>query len=106
VPPLLARAVGSHILAILRGERVAGIPPRITRAVLEDERAWDALPILTPRFRPLFGTGTRWPKGWGQEPQSYKEMLDDNYSLRAEFVPEHARAERRKLAPVGVEDEE
>lgn len=106
VPPLLARAVGSHILSLLRGERVAGIPPRITRATLNDERAWDALPILTPRFKPLFGTGTRWPKGWGPEPESYKEMLDSNYSLRPEFVPEHARAERRKLAPVGADEEE
>lgn len=98
VPPLLGRAVGSHLLSLLRGERVAGIPPRITPAVLNDERAWDALPVLTPRFKALFGSGTRWPKGWGPEPQSFKDMLDSNYSLRPEFVPEHARGERRKLA--------
>jgi DNA (cytosine-5)-methyltransferase 1 len=106
VPPLLARAVGAHVLAILRGGRVAGVAPRITRELFNDQRAWDALPILTPRFKPLFGTGTRWPKGWGPEPTSYAEKLDSNYSLRPEFVPEYVRLERRKPAGVAESLEE
>jgi DNA-cytosine methyltransferase len=98
VPPLLARAVAAHLLAIMRGERAPGIAPRITASLFNDQRAWDALPILTPRFKPLFGTGTRWPKGWGPEPSSYEQMLDRNYSLRPEFVPANAHGERRKLS--------
>ena len=96
VPPLLARAVASHLRSLLEGERTAGIRPRIDNQLLDDKRAWDALPVLTPRFKALFGTGTRWPKGWGPEPSDYSRMLDDNYSLRSEFVPEGALAARRK----------
>jgi DNA-cytosine methyltransferase len=96
VPPLLGRAVGAHLLAILQGERVAGIPPRISARLLSDARAWDALPILTPRFKALFGSGTRWPKGWGPEPETLRDMLDSNYSLREEFIPEEARRLSRR----------
>lgn len=101
VPPLLGRAVGGHLLALLRGERVAGVAPRITRQLLDDPRAWDALPVLTPRFKALFGTGTRWPKGWGAEPKDLRDMLDDNYSLRSEHIPEAAHGIRRR-SPVEV----
>jgi DNA-cytosine methyltransferase len=96
VPPLLARAVGAHLLSLMRGERVAGFAPRITDETFVDRRAWDTLPVLTPRFKKLFGTGTRWPVGWGPEPNDYSDMLDNNYTLRTEFWPSHLRMRRRK----------
>jgi DNA-cytosine methyltransferase len=96
VPPLLAKSVGEHLLRIMRGEKPASLSPRITRDVLDDKRAWDALPILTPRFMGTFGRGTRWPKGWGPEPKDHKSKLDDNYSLRPEFWPENIRHNYKK----------
>lgn len=96
VPPLLATAVGKHILGMLRGERVAALRARITREVLDDKRAWDALPVLTPRFRELLGTGTRWPIGWGQEPKDFSSKLDNNYTLRQEFWPAEAHDALRR----------
>ncbi len=105
VPVLLARAVASHLHALLRGENPRGLAPRITPEVFNDPRAWDALPVLTPRFRALFGAGTRWPRGWGAEPSDYSTVLDRNYSLRDEFLPEAARGMRRRLAAVGAEED-
>jgi DNA-cytosine methyltransferase len=96
VPPLLSKAVASHILALLNGERISGFAPRITPDTLNDKRSWDALPVLTPRFKKLFGTGTRWPIGWGPQPDEYSELLDSNYSLRPEFWPEGLRKRHRK----------
>ena len=96
VPPLLARAVAHHLLALLEGQHPTSVQPRITTQVLEDRRAWDKLPVLTPRFKSLFGTATRWPKGWGPEPEDYSEKLDDNYSLRSEFWPTDIRKGWRK----------
>ena len=96
VPPLLARAVAAHILSLLKKERVPGFAPRITEDTLNDKRAWDDLPVLTPRFKKLFGRGTRWPIGWGPEPEDYAELLDDNYSLRSELWPAHLKKRRRK----------
>jgi DNA (cytosine-5)-methyltransferase 1 len=90
VPPLLAQAVASHLLAIMKGHRCSSLEPRITEELLLDERSWDALPVLTPRFKALFGTGTRWPLGWGPEPTNWSEKLDGNYRLRSEFHPSHA----------------
>ncbi len=92
VPPLLAKAVGAHLLALLKGERPASRPPRIDLNVLNDERAWSALPVLTPRFKVLFGAGTRWPKGWGEEPPNRADVLDGNYKLRPEYIPAVAKS--------------
>jgi DNA (cytosine-5)-methyltransferase 1 len=92
VPPLLGRAVAEHLRKLLQGERTAATSPRITRETLESERSWDALPILTPRFKDNFGTGTRWPIGWGTEPKSLSSRLDNNYSLRPEFYPPELRS--------------
>jgi DNA-cytosine methyltransferase len=97
VPPLLSRAVGTHIKALIETERVGGLKPRITEAVLADGTAWDALPILTPRFKETFGSGTRWPIGWGAEPKDRASMLDSNYSLRPEFWPEHLARTRKRV---------
>ena len=89
VPPLLAQAVARHVLALLKGESPSAIRPRINEKVLSDLKAWEALPVLTPRFKTLFGTGTRWPAGWGPEPRDYTIKIDDNYSLKQEFWPKH-----------------
>lgn len=86
VPPLLSRAVAGHLKALLLGTRVAGVPPRITPELVHDPRGWDAFPILTPRFMPLFGTGTRWPKGWGPEPERYADALE-GYYLKDTHLP-------------------
>jgi len=96
VPPLLAQAVAGHLRSQLNGTDLPGQAPRINPAVLADKRAWDALPVLTPRFKQLFGTGTKWPIGWGTEPQNYASALDDNYSLREEFWPTSLSASRKK----------
>jgi hypothetical protein len=78
--------VAAHLRALLTGQRVAGVAPRITPELLQDPRGWDAFPVLTPRFKPLFGQGTRWPVGWGPKPEKYGDMLDAYY-LRDEFIP-------------------
>ncbi|HEX8617063.1 MAG TPA: DNA (cytosine-5-)-methyltransferase [Thermoanaerobaculia bacterium] len=98
VPPLLAAAIGRHLLALLRGDNIVGQEPRITRDLLADPTGWDALPVLTPRFKRLFGQATRWPKGWGAEPTTMSDMLTENYMLRPEYWPAHLRDTRRKSA--------
>jgi DNA-cytosine methyltransferase len=95
VPPFLARAVGEHLLKILQGGNPPGFHPRITPEILAHPQAWDALPVLTPRFKEVFGAGTRWPVGWGAEPKDYSDKLDKNYSLRPEFWPKHVAASAR-----------
>jgi DNA (cytosine-5)-methyltransferase 1 len=90
VPPILARAFGRHILKTLdRGTFPEGVLPR-----LPDEfvctAAWDKVPVLAPRYKDLFGTGTRWPRGWGPEPADKRAVLTDNYRLKT--VPMRAAA--------------
>lgn len=97
VPPLLAKAIGEHLIAILQGKSPIGVRPRISEEVLSEKRAWDGLPVLTPRFKESFGKGTRWPRGWGEEPADYALLLDDNYTLRTEFWPSNLVDTRRKL---------
>jgi DNA (cytosine-5)-methyltransferase 1 len=82
VPPLLSLAIGKHLRDFLMGEVPSGKPARITWESLSDAKAWDALPVLTPRFKALFGRGTRWPRGWGAEPKSLSQALDSNYRLK------------------------
>ena len=96
VPPLLAKAVGTHLRRLLAGEAVDGVRPRIATDLLEHEGAWDSLPVLTPRFKQLFGTGTRWPKGWGQEPANWREKIDENYTLLPQHRPAGISVRRRR----------
>lgn len=98
VPPLLAQAVSSHFLKVLRGERVRGRVPRITPQVMADLRGGDALPVLTPRFKKTFGKATRWPAGWGAEPDDWSSKLGSNYQLREEFWPSHVTVRPRRNA--------
>ena len=104
VPTLLGQAVGKHILRMASGERVPSVRPRITDACLSDRNFWGSLPVLTPRFSSLFGSGTRWPRGWGPEPKDYASMLDDNYSLRPEFWPADLEYVRRRPASRGLDE--
>lgn len=92
VPPLLGMAVGRHLRALLAGERPEGRTPRITWERLTDAQAWDALPVLTPRFKALFGSGTRWPKGWGDEPNNRSAVLDGNYKIKPKLRPRKVMA--------------
>lgn len=100
VPPLLARALGVHIRRILLGSNPDGLEPRITHELLSDQRAWDALPVLTPRFMPLFGRGTKLPVGWGVAPQDRADKLDTSWKLKPEYRPLEARM--AAVEPVGV----
>jgi DNA (cytosine-5)-methyltransferase 1 len=97
VPPLLAAAVARHLIAQLNGERTTGISPRITPDLLSDPRSGDALPVLTPRFKQLFGQATKWPVGWGAEPASLSDRLTSNYMLRPAFWPKNVAHTRRTV---------
>jgi len=62
VPPMLGAAMARHLRELLAGGTPSGIRPRVTSTLLNDPRGGDALPVLTPRFKELFGQATRWPK--------------------------------------------
>jgi DNA-cytosine methyltransferase len=96
VPPLLGAAVARHVRSLAIGDEPPAREARITSAVLNNPKGWDALPVLTPRFRALFGSGTRWPRGWGDEPADFRDKLDDNYRPRPEFWPVGLRAKARR----------
>lgn len=83
VPPRLARAFADHIAAWLDRGRFPdnSILPRLTDEFILNS-SWKDVPVLTPRYSSLFGTGTRWPIGWGAEPKDRKGALDNNYRLK------------------------
>lgn len=82
VPPLLAEAFARHIAGFLSaGQFQGGVAPRLTDDFVLST-PWDRVPVLTPRYRDLFGMGTRWPVGWGPEPHDRRVVLTDNYRLR------------------------
>ena len=101
VPPLLASAVAKHVLGLRRGEKLSSIPARINSEILNRPNGGDALPVLTPRFKSLFGQATRWPLGWGTEPNRLDEKLNKNYMLRSEFWPRHLEGTRKAVADGG-----
>lgn len=102
VPPLLAASVARHLLQLLKGKQPDSRSPRITPELLRDPRGSDALPVLTPRFKQLFGQATRWPVGWGTPPANPSERLTSNYMLKPEFWPTHLLKTRRNTLDAGV----
>lgn len=83
VPPILARAMAEHLRHFLETGRFPdnSVAPRLTDSFIA-EATWDDVPVLTPRYKNLFGFGTRWPKGWGPEPKNRADVLTDNYRLK------------------------
>ena len=83
VPPLLAKAFGDHIRDFLVSGTFenTGDNPRLNDTFIRNT-GWDNVPVLAPRYKGLFGEGTRWPKGWGPEPKDWSSALTDNYRLR------------------------
>jgi DNA-cytosine methyltransferase len=84
VPPLLAHAVADHMRKLLLGLDAVGQVARLTPELIREETAWDALPILTPRFMPLFGAGTKWPVGWGPADER-KKRLNGAFKLQPKY---------------------
>lgn len=84
VPPLLAQAFAEHLSEYLGCGRFAegSVSPRLPDEFILNAQ-WEDIPVLTPRYRDLFGTGTRWPVGWGAEPLDRRAVLTDNYRLRS-----------------------
>jgi DNA-cytosine methyltransferase len=92
VPPRLARAFARQIAGWLDAGVFpeASVTPRLSdEFILSTD--WNNVPVLTPRYSSLFGTGTRWPAGWGAEPKDRKSLLDNNYRLKE--APELLAAE-------------
>lgn len=83
VPPLLAQAFAAHIARALSEGSFPqeGAAPRLTDDFVL-RASWNDVPVLASRYKDLFGTGTRWPKGWGTEPEDRRTALTDNYRLR------------------------
>jgi len=83
VPPLLAKAFGDHLRTYLEEGDFpkTSVKPRLTDSFIR-ETEWERVPVLAPRYKGLFGEGTRWPKGWGPEPSNRSLALTDNYRLR------------------------
>ena len=91
VPPRLARVFGEHLAAFLENGAFPNesATPRLPDTFVA-RATWDEVPVLAPRYRDLFGTGTRWPRGWGVEPDDRRSALTDNYRLK--IVPDSAAA--------------
>lgn len=76
VPAFAARVLINHWERVLRGENPPSVPMRLNQALLSS--APIRLPVLTPRYTRLgYGTGTYWPKGWGEEPSDLPAASDD-----------------------------
>jgi len=68
VPALASGILIAHWIGLLEGKRDNGVAARLTEELLFAEGKV-RLPLLTPRYRRLgYGSGTYWPKGWGEEP--------------------------------------
>jgi len=91
VPPRLARVFAEHLATFLGNGAFPNdsVVPRLPDSFVA-RASWDDVPVLAPRYRDLFGTGTRWPQGWGPEPTDRRSALTDNYRLKV--IPETAAA--------------
>lgn len=68
VPAFAARVLLEHWESVLRGEEPESVAMRLDEDLLFGTTPLK-LPVLTPRYRRIgYGTGTYWPKGWGDEP--------------------------------------
>ncbi|HET7459908.1 MAG TPA: DNA cytosine methyltransferase [Longimicrobium sp.] len=83
VPPILAEAIARAVMALT--SRKAGKPRRGYPVLVKARLPWDlvhgaesieSLPVLAPRFKPLFGGGTKRPVGWPAD-----VPIDKNYKL-------------------------
>lgn len=93
VPPPLARHIAAHVMRLLlkRGSVPHGaIVPRLTDDFVLSVRNPNEIPILTPRYSSLFGTATRWPKGWGAEPEGWREALKNDWRLHEGMLRKRA----------------
>jgi DNA (cytosine-5)-methyltransferase 1 len=84
VPPLLGESFGRHIGEYLGSGKFAddSVLPRLSDEFILGAR-WEDVPVMTSRYRDLFGAGTRWPAGWGDEPLDRGAFLTDNYRLKS-----------------------
>lgn len=102
VPPLAMKVLAD---AVHRG---VGVMPRITASVIESGRP---LPVMTPRYRSRtsdqkvartgYGSGTFWPKGWGEKPdrlpgsaENYRKVTDPLIYRRTHWRSKRATIEQ------------
>ncbi|HYC55200.1 MAG TPA: DNA cytosine methyltransferase [Candidatus Binatia bacterium] len=70
VPAYAARVLVEHWQRVLDGGKVASVQPRLDEELLFGSTK-RKFPILTPRYQRIgYGSGTYWPKGWGEKPDS------------------------------------
>lgn len=85
VPALAAEILVEHCQALLRGEERDTAPLRLDSQLLFETQP-PKLPILTPRYKLFgYGTGTYWPKGWGEEPDE-RPGADQDYRISKEPI--------------------
>jgi DNA (cytosine-5)-methyltransferase 1 len=76
VPALAAKVLLEHWQLVLRGKQPPSEPMRLNPSVLTSSPL--RLPVLTPRYARLgYGTGTYWPKGWGDAPSDLPTASSD-----------------------------
>jgi DNA (cytosine-5)-methyltransferase 1 len=76
VPAYAAKMLIEHWERVLKGEHPDSVPMRLDEVLLYSEPL--RLPVLTPRYTRIgYGTGTYWPKGWGEEPNDLPTASSD-----------------------------
>jgi len=92
VPPLAMKAI-IELWHTLAAKDVPAAHPRITLHALESGRS---LPVMAPRFRGRkskqesgrsgYGSGTFWPKGWGEPPERLPTQREGYRKVSDPFV--------------------
>jgi len=84
VPALAASILIRHWQSVLDGADPVSVPMRLDEEMLF-KRIPLKLPVLTPRYLRIgYGTGTYWPKGWGDRPE---EMPNTSKDYRISIEP-------------------